>query len=443
MFGRALHTLSASFCTEKFFYGLDASSSPSATSRRSTEIAVSTFDPLTFALEDWFDSRLCELPDVLRERVEKEFFSMPWDTLSADQRRSVALQLDYQHDHTTAQDQKFWWDFFERMDDVKKQVAEWEAVATPTAADLAAKEARLAQLKQELACMEAQQRTARGDYLPERKPPRNKKGKRKAEPAPAVRYVAYPKAMQQLAQRLDASPDELAAWIFMGPEQGGIAAYVNANELDPPPRFFYGYMIGAADYIAPLMGCWFKADDVERFEPADRYIVGAALIERWSQRPGLHAQAFIQAKIAESRLLDVHPTFGGTRGTFSEHADWPPLESGLFPLAQVLQIEAEDFGVVIEADGLAKPDVAVPEAPAEDAAVGSPAWRKKNAKGAADALHNKPGGSRDKREQIRAIWASGKYTTRDVCAEQECAALNMSFTTARKALKNTPKPGRC
>ncbi|MBS0412808.1 MAG: hypothetical protein JSR68_00395 [Proteobacteria bacterium] len=304
---------------------------------------MSAFDALTLALEDWFDSRLCDLPDVLRQRVEKDFFPMPWDRLSADQRRSVALQWDYQHDPATAQGQKFWWDFFERMDDLKKQAAEWEAVATPTAADLAAKEARLAELRQELARMEAQQRTARGDYFPERSPPRNKSGKRKAEPAPAVRYIAYPKAMQQLAQRLNASPAELAAWIFMGPEQGGMAAYVNANEMDPPPRFFYGNLIGTTDYIAPLMGCWFKADDVERFEPADRYIVGAALIERWSQRLGLHAQAFVQAKIAESRLLDLHPTFGGTRATFSEHADGPPLESGLFPLAQVLQIEAEDF----------------------------------------------------------------------------------------------------
>jgi hypothetical protein len=32
------------------------------------------------------------------KRVVQEFFPMPWDKLSADQRRSVALQLDYQHD---------------------------------------------------------------------------------------------------------------------------------------------------------------------------------------------------------------------------------------------------------------------------------------------------------------------------------------------------------
>lgn len=58
------------------------------------------------------------------------------------------------------------------------------------------------------------------------------------------------------------------------------------------------------------------------------------------------------------------------------------------------------------------------------------------AKNAADARHNKPGGSRDKQKQILAIWATGKYNSKDVCAEQECAALDMSFSAARKALRN-------
>lgn len=60
------------------------------------------------------------------------------------------------------------------------------------------------------------------------------------------------------------------------------------------------------------------------------------------------------------------------------------------------------------------------------------------AKHAANSRHNKPDGSRYKQEKIREIWACGKYTSRDICAEQECAALNMSFSTARKALRNTP-----
>ena len=59
---------------------------------------------------------------------------------------------------------------------------------------------------------------------------------------------------------------------------------------------------------------------------------------------------------------------------------------------------------------------------------------------AANALHDKPGGSREKISAIRDLWASGKYSSRDLCAEQECAYLNMSLSAARKALRNTPKP---
>ena len=59
---------------------------------------------------------------------------------------------------------------------------------------------------------------------------------------------------------------------------------------------------------------------------------------------------------------------------------------------------------------------------------------------AADARHNQPGGSREKQRAIREAWANGKYDSRDICAEQECAGLNMSPSAARKALRNTPDP---
>lgn len=401
---------------------------------------MSTFDALTLALEEWFDALLIDLPDALRQRVEKEFFPMPWDKLSADQRRSVALQLDYQHDPATEQDQKFWWDFFERVDSLKKQLADWETVATPTATELALKATRLAELKKEIARMDAQKELSRGDYYPERKPSLAKDDLSLAEPAPTTRYVAYPKAMHQLAARLGATLEELAVWVWLGPKDGGIAAYLNANELDPPPRFFYATVSDSHDYIAPLMACWFKVDDIDQFVPVDRYVKGATLIERWSQRPGLHAVAFIHAKIAESRLLDIHPIYGGTRSTFPEHSDWPPLESGLFPLTHVLQIEAEDFDADLEAASLEKTEVVVSVSQPDQAVVGSAMWRSQNAQTAANALHDKPGGSRDKQNQIRTIWASGKYSSRNICAEQECAGLNMSYDAARKALTNTPDP---
>jgi hypothetical protein len=76
------------------------------------------------------------------------------------------------------------------------------------------------------------------------------------------------------------------------------------------------------------------------------------------------------------------------------------------------------------------------------AGVGSAVWRTQTAKAAANARHNRPGGSRDKQRQIREIWAMGKYSSRDICAEEECAALRMSFSAARKALRNVPKPVR-
>lgn len=78
--------------------------------------------------------------------------------------------------------------------------------------------------------------------------------------------------------------------------------------------------------------------------------------------------------------------------------------------------------------------VANPESPEQSAKLA----RMSLAKLGAEALHSKPGGSREKKESIRRIWASGKYTSRDICAEQECGALNWSFSAARRALRNTP-----
>lgn len=75
-----------------------------------------------------------------------------------------------------------------------------------------------------------------------------------------------------------------------------------------------------------------------------------------------------------------------------------------------------------------------------DPIVGSVEWRTKIAKLAAEARHNKPGGSREKQNKIREIWLTGKYDNRDICAEEEYQALKMSFSSARKALRNTPDP---
>lgn len=283
-------------------------------------------------------------------------------------------------------------------------------------------------------------------------------------PEPTIRYIAFPKAMKLLTERLGASPEEFAAWIWMGPDAGGLAAFLNINELETPPQFYFNPGVSEDfDYVSPLMGCWFREEDINTFVPVDRYITGKTLIERWSGQPGLKPEAFIRAKIAESRLLDGHPIYGCTQGTSPEDKDFPPLETGLFVLSHVEEIEAEDLGV--ESTVLAPPletvdsEIRSSIAPSlkiaeesqirqallhppanTDPEVGSPEWRRQNAIAAADAKHNKPGGSREKRQRIREIWALGKYANRDLCAEQECAHLGMSFSAARAALRNTPDP---
>ena len=431
---------------------------------------------------------------------------MPWDHLSAEQRRTVTLQLDYQHDPATEQDRQFWWDHFQRQDELKAQIAQWEATAAPTAGDLALRETRLKELRQELTRTEMQERQSRGDYYPERKPVGGESATSPASQRSAVRYVAYPKAMAQLRKRLDATPTELAAWIWCGPKNGGIAAYVNANELDPPPRFYFGAGSGKGDdhdCVSPLMACWFRDDELAGFKPVDRFITGEALVKRWAERPGLRADAWVRAKIRESRLQDMHPLSGLTQGSCPEDASLPPIAAGLFWMSEVEAIEAEDF-----ADDQAENTSAANSAPAVEGVapdispattatpeagqaaqllpnvatgrlldsvevkpehvdqvfgsadgtpvvrsetstvsilpavleVGSREWRKWSAQTAADALHSKPGGSREKKAEIRSIWASGKYSDRNACAEQECEALGMAFSTARKALTNTPDP---
>lgn len=408
---------------------------PANTERLACGVAgcgMSGFDSLTTALEGGFDKLLRDLPKDMKKRIEQDFFPISWDNLSPDQRRNVAQQWDYRHDPATEQERQFWWDFFIRKNAIEKQIAEWKAVATPTAGDLAQQEARLSELWKKLARMEKQERQARGVYS--QGPHLNHKGQGASTSSDSPpRFIAYPKAFKLLADRLEATPEEIAAWVWMGQKDGGLAAYLNANELNPPPRFYYNVGSGNDfDYLSPLMTCWFREEDIAKFEPTDRYLSGKALIERWNEQPGIQARAFIYAKIAESRLLDLHPLFGGTRGPISENDSFPPLESGLFVLAQVKEIEAADF-LIAQSDGSSQKKVTSPE-------IGSSEWRSQNAQKAANMRHDQPGGSRDKQRQIREIWASKKYSSRDICAEQECAALKMSFTAARNALKNTPDP---
>ena len=131
--------------------------------------------------------------------------------------------------------------------------------------------------------------------------------------------------------------------------------------------------------------------------------------------------------IREEGLLGIHPLMGDIQGKEALAI----IENGLFGFSDVNKIEAKYFGSESTLSYTTSNN---------SSEIGTSEWRKQNAKNAAITKHSKPGGSYEKQRQIKEIWATGKYTTRDLCAEQECAALDMSFSTARKALRNTPEP---
>lgn len=68
------------------------------------------------------------------------------------------------------------------------------------------------------------------------------------------------------------------------------------------------------------------------------------------------------------------------------------------------------------------------------------AQRVATAKKAANARHSQAGGTRDKADEVRRKWATGKYQSRNQCAEKVAPQLGISVKAARNALMNTPDP---
>ena len=95
-------------------------------------------------------------------------------------------------------------------------------------------------------------------------------------------YVSYLKAKKILDDRLKTTEDEIALWVS-GVSGFRLDAYMiglsglipfSANGSNP---------FGGEDYISPLEELYFLPDDIERFQPAERFISWDALIERWEK----------------------------------------------------------------------------------------------------------------------------------------------------------------
>lgn len=239
-------------------------------------------------------------------------------------------------------------------------------------------------------------------------------------------FIGYYNALKVLSKRLKATPEEVAAWVWLGPVDG-LNAFKNANEIDPPPPFLYGEIDeDEHNYLEPLIGCWFKKGDLEDFQPKDRFITGKGLIDRWEKTTNGSPETFIHKLVGQTRLMPIHPITGGTEWD-EEDAGLPPKEIALFELADVEIVEKEEFLSQSEKDQNTPP-------------LDSGAWREQNARKAANTRHSQPGGSRDKRKKMLERFLSGDYKTKSECIEKNREELGMSRTAGERALRNIPNP---
>ncbi|RKD85752.1 hypothetical protein [Kushneria marisflavi] len=241
------------------------------------------------------------------------------------------------------------------------------------------------------------------------------------------RYISYPAAFKLLAERCEATNEDLAGWVKLGPEDEGIAAYSSANELTPPPRFYF-LEDDPRDYFHLLEGCWFDRFELERFQPKHRFINAKILRDRWAQRLGSSADGFIQAKIKESSLLDVRTFYAVSDEGASDSESLQ--DDTLFFLEHIETIEQKEFEIK------SMPSSRTLSASSE---IQKCIWQEMSHKGH-DARYGGPNGRRTKKEELIDIWKSGEYPTKVACAKAKHEAFGVTVQVAQKYLNGQPKP---
>ena len=169
----------------------------------------------------------------------------------------------------------------------------------------------------------------------------------KPDAHPPGKYVHYIVAKEFLEKKFKATAHEIAIWVWVGPQFGGINCYLDAPLHRNPERFtFDDWPSGNQDYLSHLQHCFFLQSALDAFHPKERFIGYQNLKERWSARCSeAEAIALIRAKAESGELDAVHPITGNTLGTPFGAIKYKraPLEEGVFFLAIVEALEAECF----------------------------------------------------------------------------------------------------
>jgi hypothetical protein len=288
------------------------------------------FESFENKLDKWFGRSFHDLPSDLRRLVIPSFLPFGWDNLSPAQRRSLASQYDYQNDPATESHQEFWFNFEVKRQEIEGQLVEWELIASPTASDLKQKEIRIAELKQELAHRERLK-----ELLMQRNFPRYTKTEEEGAGLPKPeKLIGLPLALSSLHERLNATQEEIAAWVYLTETGGGLRAYCPRRHPEEFQRFYFNPNMDR-NYISLLFDCWFDEQEIATFTPKKRFISGAMCLKYLSKfNDSEHIKLFPKL-IQERKITDLHPIAGTTMASLPSDTSLPDVESGLFVIEEV------------------------------------------------------------------------------------------------------------
>ena len=289
--------------------------------------------PLCHELNGYFDVALADLPDELRERVMEAYRLFSWDELDTEQRRYRAEQYDQQHDPGWEVNQQFAIDLLDQLHGIQREAAEWSKVAVSSATDLKKQQDQL----QQLSVREAHFRAV-VLRLDERDFPKYQLRRSLSLTDTQARLMSLNSTEDFLMSKLGASPEEIAAWVDMGSEAGGLDAFLGNWPLEQ----FYFKPGMSMDYLGELYLCRFLEAQVAKFSPGHRVVTGRELIENMLSSFGARARAYAIAQISEGSLLDFHPTRGVTDAGVYTNSGFPALEEGLFFVSQVVSLSRRD-----------------------------------------------------------------------------------------------------
>lgn len=316
---------------------------------------MTEFVSLFKELQQWFDKPHNKLPKELRSRVEDAYRLIPWDVLSPERRRILAVQWDSEHDPALEDERQRGWDLGVMRLDIERQLRELELMAAITPIEIESKARQITELRQQFDRLKAAD--AINDTIA-RFGAAHKSGAAEAKSfletnnptaEPETPDVHFVEAREILKQRLGASSQEIAIWVWMGKSCGEIDGYRDAPQYDAPPKFHFPpfeSFDARFDYVSEMMHCYFRRGDLEAFSPSDRYLTYPQLVERWRTRlTEQEIVALIKAEGATGELTGVHPLTGAVQGAGYPIGEKgiPTLDDGMFCLAHIEAVEQRVF----------------------------------------------------------------------------------------------------